>query len=164
MGCSPHHAGGHIQPPGSVLHTEAKGRWGQTVFGLQNSQEGAKGCNRHLLWMGRKHPETQSTQTHRSQGPVCFWPTQTGGAGPSRTALDNTIAGKAVGKASLLASPAAVTMLRNTTQHHSPTSGLLRSLCIPFPILKRTYKVSTLVASLWDAPELLPFSSAARYT
>lgn len=85
-------------------------------------------------WEGSTHKRHNSTQTHQPQRPMCFWRRQTEGAGPSITAKENTMATKAVGKALLLASPATVMMLRNTTQHHSPSSVLLLSLCNPLPL------------------------------
>lgn len=116
---------GHIQPPRSVLHTTGKGRGGQAVSGLQNSKKEARSVNGiSSSWV---------KQTHRHGAPVAevcvLLPRQTEGTGPPRTALENSMATKAAGTALLLASPAVVTMLRNTSQHLSLISTLLWSPC-----------------------------------
>lgn len=120
---------GCIQPFRSVLHTKAKGRWGQCLGCKIARRE--RSVNGIFSQLGRKNSQTWSTSCRD----VCFWPRQTEGTrSPPRTALENTTATKAVGKALLLASPAVVTMLRNTTQLYSPISALLWSPCNPLPL------------------------------
>lgn len=99
------------------------------VFGLQNSKNG-KESKWHLLQLSRKNSQTWSTSCRD----VCFWPRQTEGTGPPITALENTMATEAVGKALLLASPAVAAILRSTTQHYSPISVLLWSPCNALPL------------------------------
>lgn len=130
MGCFSCHTGGHIQPPSSMHHTEAKGRWGQTAFGLQNSQEKAKECNWHLLQMGRKHPQAQSTQTHWLQRPVCIWAKKNWRCKSFKNCL-----GEHDGCWRCQESfTAGLSRSGDDAQKHHPASALRWSFCNPLPL------------------------------
>lgn len=145
---------GHIQPPRSVLHTKAKGHGSRQCLGCKTARRRARSANGiSSSWVGK---------TLRHGAPVaevCALLAKTNW----RHWSSKNCLGEHDGHQKLLGKPCCWPLLQwwqcseTSPSITAPSQCYSEVLVIPFPLMTRVYKVFPLVASLWDAWELLPF-------